>query len=68
MKVNEVMIKNMVTVSATAIASDAAKKMLSENVGTVLVTEKALMHVCGIYSAKLQKLRDRIEQEVNHED
>jgi predicted transcriptional regulator len=40
MKVGEVMIKNLVTVSATSMAADAAKKMLSENVGTVLVTDK----------------------------
>jgi signal-transduction protein with cAMP-binding, CBS, and nucleotidyltransferase domain len=40
MKVDEVMTKNLVTVSVASMAADAAKKMLSENVGTVLVTDK----------------------------
>ncbi len=40
MKVSEVMTKNLVTVSAASAASEAAEKMRSENVGTVLVTEK----------------------------
>ncbi len=40
MKVGEVMTKNLVTVSAASMAADAAKKMLSENVGTVLVTDR----------------------------
>ena len=40
MNVGEVMTKNLVTVSAASMAADAAKKMLSENVGTVLVTDK----------------------------
>lgn len=39
MKVSEVMTKNLVTVSAASTAADAAKKMLSENIGTVLVTD-----------------------------
>ncbi len=39
MKVGEVMTKNLVTVSAASMAADAAKKMLLENVGTVLVTD-----------------------------
>ncbi len=40
MKVSEVMTKNLVTVSAISNAADAAKKMLEENVGTVLATDK----------------------------
>lgn len=40
MKVSEKMTKEPVTVSVTSVALDAAKKMRSENVGTVLVTEK----------------------------
>ena len=39
MKVGEKMTKNMVTVNITATAAEAAKKMQSEKVGTVLVLD-----------------------------
>ncbi len=39
MKVGEVMTKNLVKVSAASLVADAAKKMLLEDVGTVLVTD-----------------------------
>lgn len=40
MIVSEIMTKNLVTVGIASAVSEAAKKMLSENVGTVLVTDK----------------------------
>jgi CBS domain-containing protein len=43
MKVKDMMTKNMVTISATATAEEAAKKMQSEKVGTVLVLDKGLL-------------------------
>jgi CBS domain-containing protein len=43
MKVGEKMTKNMVTVNITASAAEAAKKMQSEKVGTVLVLDGWLL-------------------------
>jgi CBS domain-containing protein len=43
MKVGEKMTKNVVTVGITATAAEAAKKMQSENVGTVLVLDSGLL-------------------------
>jgi CBS domain-containing protein len=43
MKVGEKMTKNMVTVNITATAAEAAKKMQSEKVGTVLVLDGWLL-------------------------
>ena len=43
MKVKDMITKNMVTISATATAEEAAKKMQSEKVGTVLVLDKGLL-------------------------
>ena len=40
MKVKDAMTKNVVAVNASATAEEAAKKMNSENVGTVLVMDK----------------------------
>lgn len=39
MRVSERMTKNLVTVSSSSNASEAAKKMRAENVGTVLVVD-----------------------------
>jgi CBS domain-containing protein len=43
MKIGEKMTKNVVTVGITATAAEAAKKMQSENVGTVLVLDSSLL-------------------------
>ncbi len=40
MMVSERMTKNLVMLGVASTASEAAKKMLSENVGTILVTDK----------------------------
>ncbi len=60
MKVGEVMTKNLVTVSVASLAADAAKKMQSENVGTVLVTERGQLK--GIVTDR------QIAAKVNHGD
>ncbi len=39
MKVGELMTKNLVTAGFASLVAEAAKKMLLENVGTVLVTD-----------------------------
>jgi CBS domain-containing protein len=43
MKVSEKMTKNVVTMGMTATAAEVAKKMQSENVGTVLVLDSGLL-------------------------
>lgn len=42
-KVRDKMTRDLVTVDSTATARDAAKKMESENVGTVLVLDKGML-------------------------
>ncbi len=43
MKVSDKMTRNLVTVNPMSTAKDAAKKMLSENVGTVLVLDQGIL-------------------------
>jgi CBS domain-containing protein len=43
MKVSDKMTRNLVTVNPMSTARDAAKKMLSENVGTVLVLDQGML-------------------------